>query len=450
MKKIRSFINKGSERTARIKKNILITILTKGVSIVTGLLLVPLTINYVNPNQYGIWLTLSSIVGWLSFFDIGFGNGFRNKFSIARATGDDTLARIYVSTIYTYLGIIFFIVWTIFILLNSLINWSYILNFDPILENEVSNVAIIIFTYFCLQFVLRIISTIITADQKPAKASFIDTMCQVLSLLVIFALTKVSSGSLLKLAISLSIAPLFVLIFANIWFFKNSYKTYRPSFRLANLKHAKEILNLGGLFFFVQIAAIIQYQTTNFLISHYFGPTDVTSYNIAFKYFSVLNMLFSILILPFWSAVTEAYIKHDTLWIKNAVKNYLRLWTLFVIGGIIMLVFASDVYNIWLGHGKITVPFSISLWTAIFTITSLFSGIFVSVINGIGAIRIQFYMCFITPLLFILMSYILITVFSFGVESILISSIISNITGIIIIPIQYTQIMKGKSGVWLR
>ena len=48
-------------------------------------MLVPLTIHYINPTRYGIWLTVSSIIGWVSFFDIGFGNGLRNKFAEALA-----------------------------------------------------------------------------------------------------------------------------------------------------------------------------------------------------------------------------------------------------------------------------------------------------------------------------------------------------------------------------
>jgi hypothetical protein len=40
-----------------------------------------MTINYVNPTQYGIWITLSSIISWFSFFDIGFGYGLSSRFA---------------------------------------------------------------------------------------------------------------------------------------------------------------------------------------------------------------------------------------------------------------------------------------------------------------------------------------------------------------------------------
>ena len=82
------FLLKGHERSVKAKKNILGSILIKGFSILISLIVVPLTINYINPSRYGIWLTLSSIVGWFSFFDIGLTQGLRNKFAEAKAKGE--------------------------------------------------------------------------------------------------------------------------------------------------------------------------------------------------------------------------------------------------------------------------------------------------------------------------------------------------------------------------
>src|SRR5665648_546203 len=94
------FFTKGHERSIKAKKNILASLIIKGLSIAISLVLVPLTINYINPSRYGIWLTLSSIVGWFSFFDIGLTQGLRNKFAEAKAKGEDNLAQILVSTTY--------------------------------------------------------------------------------------------------------------------------------------------------------------------------------------------------------------------------------------------------------------------------------------------------------------------------------------------------------------
>ena len=70
----------------------------KGGTILISLILVPMTLSYLNPYEYGIWLTLSSTLAWIYTFDIGLGNGLRNKLTEALALNDLKLARIYVST----------------------------------------------------------------------------------------------------------------------------------------------------------------------------------------------------------------------------------------------------------------------------------------------------------------------------------------------------------------
>ncbi len=157
---ISNFFTKGHERSIQAKKNIAATFVIKGFSILISLIFVPIVLNYVNPDGYGIWLTLSSIVGWFSFFDIGLTQGLRNKFAEAKARGDDNIAQIYVSTTYAILGIIFFSVWLIFIIVNNFLDWSSILKVSESMRSDVSILAIIVFTYFCIIFVLRIITTI--------------------------------------------------------------------------------------------------------------------------------------------------------------------------------------------------------------------------------------------------------------------------------------------------
>ena len=176
---------KGNARTVLAKKNIVGSLFIKGGSIAVSLVMVPLTIDYINPTRYGIWLALSSIVGWFSFFNVGMTQGLRNKYAEAKSRGDNEAAKMYISTTYAVLAIVFSVVWLIFLFVNPFLDWVNILNASSEMRMELSILAIIIFTYFCLQFVLKIINTIVTADQQPAKASLINFVGQIISLLVI-------------------------------------------------------------------------------------------------------------------------------------------------------------------------------------------------------------------------------------------------------------------------
>ncbi len=447
---VKRFVNSGHNRSVQAKKNIISSFLIKGISICISLVLVPMLINYINASRYGIWLTLSSIVGWFSFFDIGLTQGLRNKFAEAKAKGDHKSAQIYVSTTYAVLLIIFVSLWLIFLCANRFLNWSDILKIPRDMSAEVSYLAIIVFTYFCSQFVLRIATTIVVADQQPAKASLIDLLGQIFSLLFIIILVKTTKGSLINLGIGLCLSPVLVYLGANIFLFKTTYKQYEPRLSKIDFSYAKGLFNLGLTFFIIQIAAVIQYESANIIIARTFSTADVTAYNIVYKYFGILTMMFAIFINPFWSASTEAYLKQDFAWIKNSIKKYNILNIIVFAGSIIMLVFSSEVYRLWLGKGKVHIDFTLSLWGFLYVSLGIFGSKYVNFLNGISALKMQFWSSLISPFLYVAVAYWLIDRFKMGPYALFIAAIIANVYSFIA-PIQYYQIVvKQKKGIWAK
>lgn len=448
---IASFFTQGHERSVKAKQNILSSFFIQGISIGISLIMLPVTLNYVNASQYGIWLTLSSIVTWFSFFDIGLTQGLRNKFAEARAKNQDSLAKVYVSTTYAILIVIFSCLWLILLIANHWVNWASILKVQTDSPNDLVTLALIVFTYFCLRFVFRIINTILIADQKPATSSLLDLAGQALSLGIIFILARSTEGSLIKLGLALCVSPIVILISTNILLFNGKYRRFRPQLSHVNLSYGKELLSLGIVFFVIQVASIIQYQTANIIIARNFGTADVTSYNVVYRYFGVLNMLSAIFLTPLWSASTEAYFKNDIPWIKNAMRKYNLLNLFLICIGIIMLVLSGTIYRLWLGEGKVNIPFSLSFWGFIYFNIIIFGAKYVSFLNGINALRVQFLSSLISPFLYIAAAILLIKQYHFGANSLFIASIIANFNAYLLAPIQYHKIVnKKQKGIWIR
>lgn len=67
----------------------------------------------------------------------------------------------------------------------------------------------------------------------------------------------------------------------------------------------RSVVGLGGQFFVVMFSMLFIFQLTNIILSRVQGPEAVTQYNIAYKYFNVLNMAANIILTPFWSAFTD-------------------------------------------------------------------------------------------------------------------------------------------------
>jgi len=165
----------------------------------------------------------------------------------------------------------------------------------------------------------------------------------------------------------------------------------------------------------------------------------------------MLNMAFQIFLTPFWSASTEAFQKKDFTWIKNSLRRYNQLNLVMVVAGILMLVFSSTVYRLWLGEGTVEISFMLSLFGFLFFNTSIFGGKYVSFLNGISALRIQFIACVISPFLYIFLVIVLIRWLNMGVHALFIASIITNFNTFLLAPIQTHMVLnKKKQGLWLK
>jgi O-antigen/teichoic acid export membrane protein len=392
-----NFFAKGHPRSLETKKNIIFSLIIKIFSIAISIVLVPLTINYVNPSRYGIWLTLSSIVGWLTFFDIGFGNGLRNKFAQALAEKKEELARIYVSTTYVILSMIIGVVIFLFFVVNPFINWARVLNSPPEMEKELGILAIIVFVFFCLRFIFQLLGTVLTASQQPAKTSLLELIGSSLSLAIIFVLTKTTSGNLVYLGAALSFTPVFVMILASFWFYSGKFRKFAPSFKYVHFKYARDLMSLGLKFFIIQICALILFDTNNFIIIHLFGASDVTTYNVSFKLFSVVTMVFTIIVTPLWSAFTDAYAQNDFEWIRTTISTMKKIWLALSILSIVLLAFSPWIFKLWLGN-KVTVPFSLSVAMASYVIVYIWQTFHVFFLNGIGKIQLQLYLVIFSSL----------------------------------------------------
>jgi O-antigen/teichoic acid export membrane protein len=387
---IERFFAAGSPRTQKAKKNVLGLFVLRGITTGVNFLLVPLTLQLLGSTEYGIWLTLSSIITWISFLDIGLGNGLRNKIAEAIAQSDEGLARQYVSTTYAYVGAIVLIFLVVFLTLNTFLPWVAILNAPPGMDAELRMLAGFVATFFCLRLLASLIGAILMAHQRPAANSALDVLVGILSLIAVFLLQITNSGSLLLLGIILSAITVIIPLIASIWLFAGRYAHYRPTLRAVNRAHTHDLMSLGVQFLFLQLAALVIFSTPNVVIAQLFGPAEVTPYNIAMKYYGVALTAFSIIVAPTWSAYTDAYVRGDTDWIKRAMAKLRTVW--MVLSGVViqMIIAAPHVYDIWVGS-EVQVPLILSLGMAAYVLVYCWSSIYANFLSGVGKIRLQLY-----------------------------------------------------------
>jgi len=379
--------------------------------------------------------------------DIGLANGLRNKLAETIANGNKNLSQIYVSTTFFLLSLIVAFAFLFFWIIQPLIDWAIILNIDPDTVKNLDTVIIVAFAFFCLSLVFKLTGIILIADQRPATNDLITLIGSAISLIIIYILTRTTEGSLYNVILTFTSIPALILIVSYpIIFATKKYAFLKPKIKAIKLKYSKDLMGLGIQFFIMQIASIIIFSSSNIVIAHVLGPEQVTPYNIVFKYFSFVTLMFNIVITPMWSATTEAYAKGDYRWIKNGVNTILKIWLLSVVGILIMTLFSQFVFNIWIGS-KVKIPFTLTLLMGIYSIILLWSVSFSTFLFGIGKLRLQ-----LVNIVFVAFVFIPLAVWlskEMGIYGIVIALCLTNLTGAILNPIQFKKILSRKAfGIW--
>ena len=220
------------------------------------------------------------------------------------------------------------------------------------------------------------------------------------------------------------------------------------SIKYVKLNSAKDLLGLWFLFFIMQFAALILFSTDSFIIDQLYGPEEVTPYNIAFKYFSLVTMGFAIITTPFWTAYTDAYHKRDFDWIKRITKKLKIFWLLLAFGVIGMLFFANTFYEIWIGT-QIKIPFILSASMACWVLISSWTSLFGNFLSGVGKIRLSLYHSFAMIIINIPLSVFLAKYLNLGSTGVIIGTCICVLPQVFLHPIQYKKIITNTAkGIW--
>ena len=435
------------ERTKKLRNNALMMYLYRIGGILVNFLYVPLLISVLSVENYGIWLTLTSIISWISFFDIGLGNGMRNKVTYSLANNDTLLAKQYVSTTYFIMSLVSITLIVLSIIIIPNVNWQRILNAPNADSAELTKLVLCVVTMFFVQLVLKLITSLFNSLQEPAKSASITFYSQALGLIIVYLFNQlIQTNSLLIYGIIISLLPLLVMGVYSLILFNGRLRYLSPSMYDVKLNKCCDVLNVGMQYFLVQITAIFMFQSNSFIIAHCVNVSSVVDYNVTYKYMSIPLMGYTILTAPLWSATTDAFAKGDMTWIFKAIKKMKKIGCIFALLLVFQLCISPFVYSIWVGD-KLTIDWLLMILLTIYVGLSLQTALYCSIINGLGKIRMQLIFTLIEsfihiPLAILLAKYI-------GISGVVISLIILTAINVIWEPIQINKILKNEAyGIW--
>lgn len=444
---ISNFFNKGNSRSIKLKKNIGISFIIKGVSILLGLIKVPILLSYLDPEKYGVWLTIASIIMWVQHFDLGLGHGLRNKFAESLAKNDTPKAIGLVSTAYFSMAGLMLVLLLILLPIVTLLDWNEILNVSSISGDELRKTVIIVLVMFVMRFVFQLISVILKADQRPAISDMFLPIASIISLFLIFIVKVFVDDSLFWASTIMAVPPVLVLMIGNIYFFKKDYKTFTPSIRQYKSAYLKDIYSLGLKFFVAQVLSLIMFSSSNLILTKIVNPQEVTIYNIARTYFNLPLTFFMIILTPYWSAITEAYVKNEFEWIKNNMNKLRKIALLFTLGLLLMLIFSKLAFKFWVGD-KVLIPSYLSIAFTAYNIIVLFLSPYNFFLNGVGKLDLGLRVAVFKIIAFLPLAILLVNFYG-AIGLVVTLVIVNSLPNLIFNTLQYKKIInRTAKGIW--
>ena len=337
------------QRNRRLLLSISTTILAKFISIGSTLITMPLTLNYLGAEGFGVWMVISGFVGFLGFTDLGVGMGLQN--ALSRAYGQDdfvspkhyiTNAYLMVSGLAASLAILLIVVFAILPVEDLFkINETAALN-DAVMALEYSLLA------FLAGMPIALIQRVLGGMQKTYVANNVMLIGSVVSLLAILAAVYFDVG-LAGLAVMFILSPTLTLFLYSVYFFYRN-KAYRPSLLNASSDHIKPVVSAGAWTVFVQIIYTAKMNVPTIIISASLGLLAVAEYSVAQKLIGLAASMIGMALQPLWVVYGEAYHRGDKEWVASTLKKSLKLVLVMTFLAAIAFQFLGQpLIDFWLG-----------------------------------------------------------------------------------------------------
>ncbi|HVU03606.1 MAG TPA: lipopolysaccharide biosynthesis protein [Polyangiaceae bacterium] len=367
--------DRGKERSRRAVWTTLSSLGAHATGLLTSLVSVPLTLEYLGKERYGLWGSVTALLTWATLADFGLGRGLINHLSEAYARNDTDAAGRYVSTgWYALLGVALLMAGA-FGLLMPIVPWTALFNVQSrSLEAETSSVVVAVVAVFLVNFPMSIVGSIYSAYQRGYVANAFRVVGNVTSLAVLVAATRTHVG-LAGLVAVMGGVPL-LLGALNLVYIARDMPWLWPKRRSVSWATFRELATVSTPLFLFQVGSLLINELQTLVIARRAGLTTVADYTVFLKVYSVPVLILGMIDGPLVPSFREALLRRDVLWLRT---------TFWRAQGIkLVICVAATVY--YVGFGNVatsllsgqTVAFESRVWMAasLLTLVGTWNGSF--------------------------------------------------------------------------
>jgi O-antigen/teichoic acid export membrane protein len=397
---------RGGRAKLAISTSLFARLITTSVSFVV----LPFTVRYLGNEGYGLLTTITSVVGWLQFTNMGIGLGLQNALTDETGKANRDGQRELISTAVFFLIAIGVILLATGLLVFPYIAWTRV--FPPTtgrFATEIPWTVLTVFFGFVSTVMLGFVGPIYAARQELHLGSIQSVIASLLTLVGTFAAIHFRLGLLGLTICTIGITTVVQWSFALWTLYGRGIGELCPSWRRVALPAATRIYKNGLSFLMLQICNVAFFQIDAFLIVRFLTVDQVTPYSVAQRVFLQASGLFAIVTGSLWAAYGNAKAQGDFAWIRRTHAKMRRIFVIFYAGlttGMISL--GQKALALWVGPAAapgtlliagVALYFCVREWTALHAM----------LLNGLNIVTPQVWNLMLTGVLTVILDLFFIT-----------------------------------------
>lgn len=378
--------------------------------IIVNILLLPVVLNNVGKELYGLWFLIFNIISYFYLADFGITNAIIRLFAKYKVLGQDKVKNLLSTAYIIIFGLDLFILLLILLFEQNIIQYLGIDNKNL----EIFSLLFIIAVVELLsQFILRVNIGIIKGKHHYNIAYNLEAFTSILRLISIFILIITDNFTIINFALLYSLSKVFS-DSISFYFLKSEFKNLKFKIDFVILK---DLINNASSTLLTSIASVVYNSLPLLLFGKIFGIEKVFLYSIPFAIMIVMSRLINVIYAGFTPRASELKALNDDEEIYK-ISNYgIKISLILGISSLsFFTIFGFDIFVMWLGDKVLTtidfnMIYNIFILLLIYLSIANFQNVNIVIYQAAG---LHWYVTFETitsAILLLLLSYLLLDIF---------------------------------------
>lgn len=358
------------------------------ISVAVGLAATPVIVRSLGDVRYGVYATITMAVSLFSFSDLGVGKGLVTRLAAADGRPDSTVQRQLVSTAFAISVAVAAFLAVLALLVSAAVPWAAVFGSSGIPEAEL-RIATLIFGFVVAAGLPATLGQKILLGLQHGAVANAWLLATTVSALLLTVAASVAGASL-GVVVMATTAPAVVLGAAQTMLL---FRTGRPDLlpRRSDVTRDRvgSLLNVSGLFFLLNVAVAVAFQTDLLVVSAILGATSAAVFSIALRLFGLVTQANNAYLSQLWPAFAEALSAGDHVWVRRTLIRMTATAAAITAPAVAVLVLVGKDVIRWLVGPSLVPPTALLVALALWTLQQAVVYPTAMLMNGAEIVRFQ-------------------------------------------------------------